>query len=313
MRRPLVIIVGPTAVGKTETSINIAQQLNGEIISADSMQVYKYMDIGSAKPSLKERAGVPHYLMDEIDPRHDFSVMEFQQKAREYIEMISLKGKLPIIVGGTGLYVNSIIYNLDFTNTSSDWELRKRLEAEAKEFGNQFLHDKLKKIDVHLANRIHPNNVKKVIRALEVYEESGDTIKEFRESFVENPLYNYLLIGLTRNRAELYDRINKRVDLLIEKGLIEEVKRLTSMGLDDKAISMKGLGYKEIIKYLKGEYELREAIDIIKRDTRRYAKRQLTWFNRYEKIKWFDFNNYRSNSSLEKDLINYIEGYFHFV
>ena len=312
-RNPLVIVVGPTAVGKTETSINIAKALDGEIVSADSMQVYKFMDIGSAKPSLEERQGIPHYLMDEIDPRSHFSVAEFQEKALQHIDDIVSRHKLPIIVGGTGLYVNSIIYNLDFSGTFSNWAFRNQLEEEAKEFGNNYLHDKLKQIDHELASRIHPNNIKKIIRALEVFEESGDIMKDFQDSMVENTKFDYVLIGLIRNRQELYNRINSRVDLLIERGLVNEVKGLVELGLDDQDISMKGLGYKEIIKYLKGEYTLEEAMEILKRDTRRYAKRQITWFKRYEKIKWFDFNEYTTINGLEKDIIQYIEGYFHFL
>ncbi|QEK12174.1 tRNA (adenosine(37)-N6)-dimethylallyltransferase MiaA [Crassaminicella thermophila] len=312
MKKPLLIIVGPTAVGKTEISINIAQKLNGEIISADSMQIYKHMDIGSAKPTLEERAGIPHYLMDEIDPREDFSVVQFQKKAKQYIDLILKKGKIPIIVGGTGLYVNSIIYDIDFTKTISNWEFRNKLEKEVQTYGNEYLHKKLEERDPDAAARIHPNNVKRVIRALEIIE-NGESIKDFRSALVENPDYNYVLIGLMRDRQELYERINKRVDILIKKGLVEEVKKLISLGLNEEDISMKGLGYKEIIKYLKGMYDFEEAIRILKRDTRRYAKRQITWFKRYDKIKWFNFNEYSSKVQLENDIIKYVEGKLNFI
>ncbi|MEW9124654.1 MAG: tRNA (adenosine(37)-N6)-dimethylallyltransferase MiaA, partial [Thermotaleaceae bacterium] len=215
MTKPLVIIVGPTAVGKTNISIQVAKKLNGEIISADSMQIYKYMDIGSAKPSVEEMEGIPHYLMDEIDPREEFSVAQYQKLAKGYIDQIVAHKKLPILVGGTGLYVNAIIYDIDFTATVSNWNLRQQLEEEAKAFGNEHLHNKLCKVDPIAAARIHPNNVKRVIRALEVFEESGEKIKDFQEALIENPSYPYVMIGLIRDREELYERINKRVDILI--------------------------------------------------------------------------------------------------
>lgn len=308
MKKPLVIIVGPTGVGKTDLSIEIAKKMNGEIISADSMQVYKYMNIGSAKPSIKERDPIPHYLMDEIDPREEFSVAQYQKKAKEYIEKILSSGKLPIIVGGTGLYVNSIIYNIDFTETVSNWDLRKQLENETRKYGNAYIHDKLRSIDPEAAARIHPNNIKRVIRALEVYYEGGEKIKDFQESLVENPAYRYAMIGLIRDRKELYERINLRVDLMIQQGLIEEVKRLMALGLDMDAISMKGLGYKEIIRYLKGDYSLETAVETIKRDTRRYAKRQITWFKRYDQIQWFDIGAYKEKKVFLHDIVNFIEG-----
>ncbi|WP_053957290.1 tRNA (adenosine(37)-N6)-dimethylallyltransferase MiaA [Inediibacterium massiliense] len=312
MKKPLFIMVGPTAVGKTEVAIELAKKLNGEIISADSMQVYKGMNIGSAKPTLEERQGIAHYLMDEIDPRENFSVAEFQKRAKEYIDLILSKNKLPMIVGGTGLYVNSIIYNIDFTKTCGNWEYREALEKEAEEFGNEYLHDKLAQKDMEAANRIHPNNVKRVIRALEVIE-SGERIKDFQSNLVENEEYDYVLIGLMRDRERLYERINKRVDLLVEMGLVDEVKRLVDLGLDEEDISMKGLGYKEVIKYLKKEYDLDEAIRIIKRDTRRFAKRQITWFKRYDKMKWFFINDNTSTYELENDILKYLEGKWKFI
>ncbi|SHJ54869.1 tRNA dimethylallyltransferase [Geosporobacter subterraneus DSM 17957] len=308
MKKPLVVIIGPTAVGKTEISIEIAKKIDGEIISADSMQIYKHMDIGSAKPSMEEQDNIPHYLMDEIDPREEFSVAQYQKMAKEYIDKILSKGKLPVIVGGTGLYINSIIYNIDFTATVSNWDLRKRLEEEARKYGNEYIHDQLRRIDPDAAQRIHPNNVKRVIRALEVYYEGGEKIKDFQESLVENPDYQYVMIGLIRDRKELYERINLRVDLMMQQGLIEEVKKLMTLGLDIDAISMKGLGYKEVIRYLKGDYSLKTAVDILKRDTRRYAKRQITWFKRYDKIQWFDVGAYGEKEALVNDITNFIEG-----
>lgn len=307
MNKPVIVLVGPTAVGKTEISIDIALKMNGEIISADSMQIYKYMNIGSAKPSKEEMKGIKHYLIDEIDPSGPFSVSDFQKKARSYIQTIINKNKLPIIAGGTGLYVNSILYNMDFSAMPSDNTLRDRLEEEAKLYGNQYLHDKLKEIDVSLAERLHPNNVKRVIRALEVYYQTGEKIKEFEESFIENTDYKYILIGITRDREELYDRINKRVDLLIEEGLVDEVKNLMAMGLSEDDISMKGIGYKELIGYLNGEYEYDYAVWLIKRNTRRYAKRQLTWFNRYTNIKWYNLSEYTFKDDIINDILYYIK------
>ncbi|WZL74952.1 tRNA (adenosine(37)-N6)-dimethylallyltransferase MiaA [Clostridiaceae bacterium 35-E11] len=311
--KPLLIIVGPTAVGKTETSIHLAQHLDGEIISADSMQVYKHMDIGTAKPTLDERQGIPHYLMDEIDPRESFSVAQFQQKAKQYIDHILSKNKLPIIVGGTGLYINSIIYNIDFTQTISNWRLRERLEKDARIHGSEYLHKQLQKFDEEAAARIHPNNVKRVIRALEVFLESGERIKDFKNNLTDNHEYDYTMIGLIRNRDELYERINRRVDLLMKEGLVNEVKNLIQLGLDENDISMKGLGYKEVIKYLNGTYDLEEATRLLKRDTRRYAKRQITWFKRYDKIKWFNLSDYQVQNHLEEDILKYVEGKFNFV
>lgn len=309
MKKPLLIIVGPTAVGKTEISIHIAKKLNGEIISADSMQVYKKMDIGSAKPTERERQNIPHYLMGDIDPRESFSVAQFQEKAKKYIDIILEKNKLPIVVGGTGLYINSLIYQMDFAETEPDWELRQELQQEAERYGNEYLYKKLQALDQEVASRIHPNNVKRVIRAIEVLQ-SGDNkeIKDFKTDLVENKEYNYLMIGLIREREELYDRINRRVDQLIEKGLIHEVKELMNMGLEEDDISMKGLGYKEIIRYLKGLYDLEEAIRILKRNTRHYAKRQITWFKRYDQIQWFNLTKYVSIEDAVSDILKYIEG-----
>ncbi len=308
MRKSLLIIVGPTAVGKTEISIHIAKKLNGEIISADSMQVYKKMDIGSAKPTERERQNIPHYLMGDIDPRESFSAAQFQEKAKKYIDIILGKNKLPIIVGGTGLYINSLIYKMDFAETEPDWKLRQKLQKEAEIYGSEYLYGKLQELNKEVASRIHPNNVKRVIRAIEVLQSDNKKIKDFKKDLIENKEYNYLMIGLTRDREELYDRINKRVDKLIEKGLIDEVKELMNMGLEEDDISMKGLGYKEIIRYLKGLYDLEEAIRILKRNTRHYAKRQITWFKRYDQIEWFNLTKYISIEDAVADILKCIEG-----
>lgn len=313
MKKRLLIITGPTAVGKTDISITLANRLKGEIISADSMQIYKNMDIGTAKPSSEEKRGIIHHLIDIIYPDESFSVAEFQKLAKNKIDNLILNKKLPIIVGGTGLYINSIIYDMDFTQSVSNWELRETLQEEAKNMGNEYVHDKLKKIDPGLANKIHPNNVKKVIRAIEVYYETGNKIGDFSKDITLNDEYEFFLVGLTMDRKELYDRINIRVDIMIEHGLVEEVKDLLSSWYSENLISFKGLGYKEIIGYLKGEYDLNEAIRILKRDTRRYAKRQLTWFRRYSNINWYNISHYSNNESLIEHIIMDFRGHFNLL
>ncbi len=313
LKEPLIIIVGPTAVGKTDISIEVAKKLNGEIISADSMQIYKYLDIGSAKPNKEEMNGVNHYMIDEIDPRDDFSVSDYQKMAKEYIKEIISKDKIPIIAGGTGLYVNSLIYNMNFSNTSSDTSLRDELNKEYEEKGKEYLYKKLEEVDSKAASRIHPNNIKRVIRALEVFYSTGRTIKDFSNDMMESHDYNYILIGLRRDRRELYERINKRVDIMFDMGLIDEVRNLVEMGLTEEDISMKGIGYKEIIAYLNGEYDIEKAREIIKRNSRRYAKRQLTWFKRYDKIKWFDITENNNRNELIKMILKFIEGIMNFT
>jgi len=302
--------VGPTAVGKTDTSIILANKLNGEIISADSMQIYKYMDIGTAKPTLEEMKGIPHHLIDMINPDKSFSVAEFQKMAKNKINELVQNNKLPIIAGGTGLYINSLIYDMDFTQSASNWKLREKLQDEASKMGNEYVHNKLREIDSDAANRIHPNNLKKVIRAIEIYYETGDKIGDFSKDIKLNDEYEFFLVGLTRDREELYSRINMRVDIMINQGLVEEVKKLLNLGYSKELISFKGLGYKEIIRYLEGEYNIDEAINILKRDTRRYAKRQLTWFRRYSDINWYNLSNYSSSENLANDIINDFKGHF---
>lgn len=303
---PLIILTGPTAVGKTELSINIAKRLNCEIISADSMQVYKYMDVGTAKITYDEMQGVKHYLIDEVKPDFEFSVAEFQQRSKKYIKEIDKKDKLPLVTGGTGLYLNSLIYNMDFAKSDANNEIREKLNNEAEEFGTIYLHNKLKELDIQAASRIHPNNTKRIIRALEVCYQ-GKQMDDFSLDLKYNPEYKPIIIVLNRNRQHLYDRINRRVDIMIENGLIDEVKKLLSMGYSKDMVSMQGIGYKEIIKYLDDEYSLDEAIEIVKRDSRRYAKRQITWFKRYEEAKWFDLDEYTDLQKLEIDILSYIE------
>ncbi|SCG83371.1 tRNA delta(2)-isopentenylpyrophosphate transferase [Proteiniborus sp. DW1] len=296
---PLIIIVGPTAVGKTSISVDVAKQIDGEIISADSMQIYRYMNIGTAKISKSEMNGINHYLIDEVYPVEDFSVSDFQAKATEYIDIILDKGKLPMIVGGTGLYVNSLVYDLDFSQAISNWELRDEYLKKAEKYGNECIYEELKKIDIESANRIHINDTKRIIRALEIYHETGKPMSYFYKDFrKENNKYNIIFIGLTMDRNKLYERINRRVDNMIESGLIDEVKSLLAMGYSEDLVSMQGLGYKEIVQYIKGNYSLDKAIEILKRDSRRYAKRQLTWFRREERIKWVNIDDYENKSLL---------------
>jgi len=299
----VIVIFGPTASGKTRLSIELAKKIGGEIISADSMQIYKLMDIGTAKPSRDEMDGIKHYMIDEVYPDEEFSVAKFKKLALEYIKNIISKGKIPIIVGGTGLYINSLIYNIDFSEVETDWNLRKKLKREDDEKGNAYLHDKLKAIDPDAAAKIHVNDVKRIIRAIEVYELTGKTISYHQKvSRLNPPEYNYIKIGLTMNREKLYDRINKRVDVMLENGLVDEVKKLVELGYDKNAIAMQGLGYKEILAYIRGECSLAEAVEILKRETRRYAKRQITWFKRIEDVYWIDLDRFNNDYKILENL-----------
>jgi tRNA dimethylallyltransferase len=270
------------------------------------MQLYKYMDIGSAKPTPAEQAQVKHHLVDEIDPGEAFSVARYQKLAKEAIEDIFSRGKTPVIAGGTGLYLNALLYDMDFSAPPRDEAYRDQLYKDAEEFGPIYLHNKLQMVDPEAAERIHPNNIKKVVRALEAAEE-GNKVKDFATELQPTKDYSYKLIGLTRDRAELYDRINLRVDLLMEMGLLEEVSGLLDMGLTEGDISMKGIGYKEIIGYYNGEYDLDEAIRLVKKNSRRYAKRQLTWFKRYEDMQWFDISTYENDEACLKEIYTWLE------
>lgn len=287
--KEIMVLFGPTAVGKTEISLGVAKSLGGEILSADSMQIYQWMDIGSAKPTPEEQLVVPHHLVDEIDPRYPFSVADYQKKAKEAIENMFSRGKLPIVSGGTGLYINSLIYDMDFGKNQGDSDFRKKMEKFALEKGNEELHDLLMAKDPKAGRQIHPNNVKKVIRALERWETEGE-IKPFRDNLRPTKDYKVLMIGLKRNRDQLYHRIEKRVDGFIQAGLVEEVEKLLGRGLSPKDISMKGIGYKEIIPFLEGKVSLEEAREEIKKNTRNLAKRQMTWFRSYSDVKWFDLS-----------------------
>ncbi len=289
MKRPLIILTGPTAVGKTELSIELAKAINGEIISADSMQVYKKMDIGTAKIKKEEMQGVPHYLIDILDPREDFNVVLFQTLAKQAMEKIYASGKIPIIVGGTGFYIQSILYDIDFTEEETDQEYRKQLEDYVIEHGAEALHAKLQEIDPQSATDIHFNNIKRVIRALEYYKTTGKQISlHNREQREKQSPYQFVYFVLNMTREILYERINKRIDLMLEEGLLHEVTALKEAGYQKGLVSMQGLGYKEILDYLNGEMTLEEAITLLKRDTRHFAKRQLTWFHREKEVTWVD-------------------------
>lgn len=306
MTTPLIILTGPTAVGKTDLSIQLAKAVDAEIVSADSMQVYKYMDIGSAKVTEEEMQGVKHYLVDEIEPDMPFSVSEYKRIAEEYIDEISSRGKNVIVTGGTGLYLNSLIYDMDFGKSDANQELREELNKELEENGPAYMYEKLVSLDKEAAERIHPNNTKRVIRAIEVAM-SGEKMNDFSKDLRYNKKYRPIIIVLNRDRQALYDRINLRVDIMLKNGLIEEVKGLLEKGYTKDMISMQGIGYKEIIKYFDGEYTLDEAIEIIKRDSRRYAKRQLTWFRRYEDAKWFEIDKFDSAEELKDAVVSYVK------
>ena len=277
MRRPLVVLTGPTAVGKTSLSIGLAKALDAEIISADSMQVYKYMDIGSAKIRPWEMQGVPHHLVDVLDPREEFHVVRFQQMAKEAMEQIYSRGKIPLLVGGTGFYIQAVTRDIDFSQEGEDSPFRRELEALAREKGAEYLHSRLAQVDEESARKIHPNNVKRVIRALEFYEENHYPISlhNQQEQEKESP-YNLAYFVLNAPRDLLYRRIDQRVDQMVEEGLLDEVRHLKDMGCDRSLVSMQGLGYKEILAYLDQEISFEEAIRILKRDTRHFAKRQIT-------------------------------------
>ena len=297
MKKKILVIGGPTAVGKTELSIELAKRLNGEIISADSMQIYKYMDIGSAKVSKEEMNGVVHHLIDVVDPSINFSVADYKEQGEKTIKEIISRGKLPIIVGGTGLYINSLTCNMNFTEAEKDEEYRKELDKLANKHGNNYIHEMLKEIDPISYKEIHANNRKRVIRALEVYKLTGNPFSSYNagEDFYKSE-YDVYYYVLTMDREKLYERINLRVDIMMEKGLLEECIKLKEMGYTSSMQSMQGIGYKEILYYLEGNVKLQEAINMIKQGSRNYAKRQLTWFRRDPRVTFLD-----------KDKLSYVE------
>ena len=289
MKKPILVIAGPTACGKTDAAIQVAKKINAEIISVDSMQVYKYMDIGTAKPTLSEQQGIKHYMIDELYPDEEFSVAVFQRMANGYLENIYKAGKIPVLVGGTGFYLNAVLYNNNFSDMDVDWTYRNELATLAQERGNEYLHNLLREVDSESADNIHCNNVKKVIRALEYFKQTGTKISlhNQKEKKRESP-YDIHLYILNRNREQLYERINMRVDKMLQDGLVEEVKGLLERGYSPSLTSMQGLGYKEIVSYLTGEIDLDCAVEILKRDTRHFAKRQLTWFRHQTDGIWID-------------------------
>jgi tRNA dimethylallyltransferase len=307
-KEKLLVVIGPTAVGKTNLSIELAKRFNGEIISGDSMQIYKGMDIGTAKITEEEMEGIPHHLIDIKQPEESFSVAEFQELVRSKITEITSRKKLPMIVGGTGLYIQSVLYDYQFTEAASDHEFRMKLEQMAEEKGNEELHQKLKEVDPDSAERIHPNNLRRVIRALEIYHCTGKTMSDYQQEQQPELLYDTCLIGLTMDRELLYNRINQRVDIMMEQGLLQEVKDLYVRGISD-CQSIQAIGYKELYDYFDGRVTMEDAVENLKQNSRRYAKRQLTWFRNKMDVKWFEMSSV-SNANEKKfaEISSYIEG-----
>ncbi len=307
MKENLCVISGPTGIGKTKLSLELAKSLKGEIISADSMQIYKHMDIGTAKILKKDMEGVPHHLIDEIYPDEDFTVSNFKTKAKELISKINLRKKLPIVVGGTGLYINSLVYDLNFTKVSYDEKIRFKYEKIACDKGLDYLHSLLVDVDPKSSKKINMNDKKRVIRALEIYDITGKTMSEYNKDFrKENKDYNLSIICLNMDRSKLYDRINSRVDKMIEKGLIEEVNNLLEMGYNKNSVALQGIGYKEIIMYFDKKLTLEDSINLIKQKSRNYAKRQITWFRRDNRVKWISIDDFEDFDSLKDYTERYI-------
>ena len=302
--KDLIVLTGPTAVGKTSLSIDLAKAVDGEIISADSMQVYKYMNIGTAKITEEEKCGIPHFLIDEFEPDEEFNVTIFKNKVMGYIKDIKSRGKVPIIVGGTGFYIQSVIYDINFNEYGDDSNVRKKYEAMAETLGKSELHKKLALVDREYADSVSENNVKKVVRALTFFEMTGEKLSEHnkRERERSSP-FDFAYFVLTMDRKKLYERIDKRVDLMFDMGLVEEVKALMAKGYDKSLVSMQGIGYKEVIDYLSGKTSLEECIDIIKRDTRHFAKRQLTWFKREKVVTYIDKDEFVSEDKCLKEML----------
>jgi len=300
---PLFVLLGPTAVGKTKLSIEIAKKINGEIISGDSMQVYKYLDIGTAKIKPEETDGIPHHLIDIKEPTESFSVAEFKKLAEEKIKEIINKGKFPMIVGGTGLYINAVINNYNFSENDANQQMREELKKIAQEQGIEVLLEKLKEVDPISASKFHPHDQRRIIRALEVYYSTGKPISQSHNSGDnDNTKYQLVMVGLNLKREKLYERINARVDEMLEAGWLAEIEHLLQKGVPTDAPALQGLGYKQLVMYLEGRLTLEKAVELIKRDTRRFAKRQLTWFNRDNRIYWIQVDNKKENEILEEIL-----------
>lgn len=309
-KKPMIILTGPTAVGKTDLSIQLAKAINGEIISADSMQVYRHMDIGSAKVTPEEMDGVCHHLIDVLEPEEEFNVVVFQKLAKEALTGIYERGHIPIIVGGTGFYIQALLYDIDFTENDGDTAIRRELEKLAQTQGAGCLHQMLQEIDPESAAAIHQNNVKRVIRAIEFYRQTGKKISLHNEQEREKQSpYQFLYYVLDTDRKTLYERIDRRVDLMMEHGLVDEVKHLADMGCTRDMVSMQGLGYKEILDYLSGEIPLEEAVYILKRDTRHFAKRQITWFKRERDVRWLELEQFQNDrKKVLEHILDEIEG-----
>lgn len=308
MKKLLVILSGPTACGKTAVSIALAKILDAEIISADSMQVYKGFDIGTAKTTKEEMQGIPHYLIDEMEPDEECNVFEFQSRAKRYISDIQSRGKIPLIVGGTGFYIQSVLYDIDFSEESADKTYRRELELMAEEKGSDYLHERLKEIDPDAAAAVHPNNLKRVIRALEYFHETGDKISVHnRIQMQKESPYQFAYFVLNRPRDLLYERINQRVDQMIHDGLVDEVSHLLQEGYSEDLLSMQGLGYKEIVPYVKGQCTLEEATSLLKKNTRHFAKRQITWFKREKDVCWINYEDFASDEDILSFMLNYLK------
>ena len=308
-KRPLVILTGPTAVGKTALSIALAKAIGGEIISADSMQVYRHMDIGSAKITPEEMEGIPHYLIDVLEPDQEFNVVVFQELAKQAAAEIYSRGHIPIVAGGTGFYIQALVYDIDFTENDEDTAFRRTLEEQAKREGAEALYERLRAVDPESCESIHAHNIKRVIRAIEFYEKTGKKISEHnREQRQNDSPYNFAYFVLNDDRERIYERINVRVDLMMAQGLVEEVRALRESGCRKEMVSMQGLGYKELLSYLEGKTSMEEAVYLIKRDTRHFAKRQLTWFRREKEVIWIDKTVFDQNS---QNIINYMQDFLH--
>lgn len=308
MENKLIVIAGPTACGKTSAAIQLAHKIGGEIISADSMQVYKYMDIGTAKPTLAEMEHIPHYLVDELDPADEFNVTVFQEKAKKYMKEIWAKNKYPIIVGGTGFYINALVYDNNFTSTNSDTSFRENLYLLAKEHGPDIIYEKLKEIDPDYAQTVHANNVKRVVRALEYHHLTGELFSKHNASQKgKKSPYDTTFLILNMEREKLYQRIEQRIELMLQAGLIKEVENLLNKGYTPDLVSMQGIGYKEIIPYVKGDISYDLAISQLKKNTRHFAKRQITWFKRQTDGFWLDTTFLTEEERLQKmlELINF--------
>ncbi len=308
MAAPLVVIVGPTAVGKTAVGIGVARRLGGEILSGDSMQVYRLMDIGTDKPTVEERRGVPHHLIDIVYPHEDFSVADFQRRASMAIADIWGRGRLPLLVGGTGLYISAVIQGYYFPELPADRGLRALLTARAREQGGEELHRELLGIDPDTARRVHPHDLRRLVRALEVYYRTGRSLSSFKREQSGRSPYDLLVLGLIMDRQTIYRWIEKRVDRMLERGLVEEVAGLLGQGYHEKLKPMQGLGYKELAAYLLGRSTLAEAVRLLKRNTRHLAKRQLTWFRRDPRIHWLSLEEDTKVDDVVAKIVRLIAG-----